>query len=176
MHEFRHHLHDPYTMLANSYGKLQNFDKSLAFVEKALQCFPAKFAHHWVCLKEQIHLAQNYIFIGRLSDAKICLQNAMTVCRHSMGIDKELFQKLFPLSAEARTILCTTVSIFNPIFKIDKLSRLFMFIELFAIRNEIWQINNLHLLQDWLAHQMFWLLFVMRQICWITFVELIEST
>ena len=106
-HEFRHYLFDPLLKLSNSYLVQQNLTMSTEFLKKALQCLPNEFTENLYWLRGQVQLALNYVCLGRLADAKNCIQNAMTVCRQMMGVEKKLFQKLFPLSPEARAILYT---------------------------------------------------------------------
>lgn len=98
MHEFQHQLYGPLIMLANSYGEQQNFIKSAELLKRALQCFPTEFTHHLSCIRLQMQLAENYFGLGCLADSMDCVEKAMTICRQSMGVEKKLFQKLFPLS------------------------------------------------------------------------------
>ena len=106
-HEFRHYLFDPLLKLSNSYLVQQNLTMSTEFLKKALQCLPDEFTDNLYWLRGQIQLALNYVCLGRLADAKNCVQNAMTACRQLMGVEQKLFQKLFPLFPKARAILYT---------------------------------------------------------------------
>ena len=115
MHEIRHHLIHPLVMLSTSYLVQQNYYKSAELLKKALQCLPTE-SDHLFRSQGQVQLAQNYVCLGRLADAKNCIQNAMTVCRQLMGVEKKLFQRLFPLFPEARAIVYT-VSIFIYLLK-----------------------------------------------------------
>ena len=99
MREFRQYLHGPYNIVGDSYWEIQNFDKAMEFSKKALQCVPAELSHYWFCLLEQIRLAQDYVSFGgrsKKSDAKNSLRTAMIGFRQSMGVEEELFLKLFP--------------------------------------------------------------------------------
>lgn len=92
---FRHYLFEPYILLAMSYETKQNYYESISSAKKALECVPSDFHHLEFFLTEQIQLAKNY-----LNCVNDCVQKSMVVCQQSMGVEKKLFHRLFPMFTE----------------------------------------------------------------------------
>ena len=95
-------------MLSIAYKTIMNDNQMCQAIAEELQCVPTEFTHHYFWLTEQILLAKNYFNLERFTDAKNCLQKAMSICHLSKGVEENLFFKLFP---KVRHILYT-VSIF----------------------------------------------------------------